>query len=270
VSNLPEESAFLSLSAFGGQSDREALRFQAFCADRLLHLLRPLPGERLLDVAAGNGIFSVAAAQAMKPSGRVTAIDQSEQLLAGLDSKISQFRIDNVDVHLMDGAHTEFRREYFHHVVCSLGLHRFPDLPLAFREWHRVLRPFGHLACASLQMQAFQPLLGLLQRRLASTGRNPEIPWQYTGNEQWLETCMLEYGFSDIELHKVQVGYHLATPDQWWEVVEHSPLQWWLQPLSFTERHQLRDSHLTEVAALQGDEGLWLNVPVLLAMSRKR
>jgi len=270
LSNLPEEIATVGLSAaFGDQIDREPLRFLAFCADRLLHELQPQPGERLLDVASGNGIFSIAAAQVLQPGGRVTAIDQSEYLLAGLDLKIRQFGIGNIDVHRMNGAHTDFRHGYFHNVVCLLGLHRFPDLSQAFREWQRVLRPQGRLACASLQMQAFQPQLDLLQRRLASAGHNTDIPWQRTGDQQWLQSSLAESGFVDIELHDVQLGYHLASPDQWWEVIEHSPMQLWLQRLSATERHQIKTGHMADVAELQVDEGLWLNIPVLLALARK-
>lgn len=268
---LPEEYGSAgNLATFGDQTDREPLRFLAFCADRLLHQLHPSPGERLLDVAAGNGIFSLAAAQVLAPEGRVTAIDPSERLLAGLDLKIRQFGIGNIDVHRMNGAHTDFRRGYFQYVVCSLGLHRFPDLSQAFREWQRVLRPGGRLACASLKMQAFQPLLDMLQRRLASAGHTFEIPWNYTGDEQRLESSLLEAGFTDVALHEVQLGYHLATPDQWWEIIEHSPMQLWLQLLSATERQQIKTGHMADVAELQDDEGVWLNIPVLMVLARKR
>jgi ubiquinone/menaquinone biosynthesis C-methylase UbiE len=270
LSKLPEDSAPESgLQAFGSQSDREATRFLAFCADRLLHLLRPLPGERLLDVSAGNGIFTVAAAQAMQPSGRITAIDLSEQLLTGLEAKIRQFGIDNVDVHRMDGAHTDFRRGYFHHVVCSLGLHRFPDLSQAFREWHRVLHQHGRLACASFRMEAFQPQLGMLAQRLASIGHKVEIPWRQTSDIPMLESMIIESGYSDVTMQEAQLGYHLPSPEQWWEVIENSPLQAWLQPLSFAERSQLRTGHLADVAEIQDDKGLWLNIPVLLVLAWK-
>jgi len=108
-------------------ADREALRFSAFCADRLLTHLCPVPGDKILDVTTGTGVLALAASQAVGPVGRVTAIDTAERLLARLESKISKFGITNIDVHSMDAAHLDFRRDYFQHTACSLGLHWLPD-----------------------------------------------------------------------------------------------------------------------------------------------
>ena len=46
-------------------------------------------------------------------------------------------------------------------------------------------------------------------------------------------------------------------------------MQLWLQRLSATERHQIKTGHMADVAELRVDEGLWLNIPVLLALARK-
>lgn len=79
--------------------DCEALRFTAFCADRLATQMNPAPGDKVLDVMAGTGVLVMAAAQAVGPNGRVTAIDLAESLLARLEAKISKFGLANIDVH---------------------------------------------------------------------------------------------------------------------------------------------------------------------------
>jgi len=246
------------------------MRFQAFCADRLLLALQPEAGSRLLDVAAGNGTFAISAEQAIRPGGRVIAVDASENSLAGLYSKISQFGIDAIDVHCLDATKSGFRRDYFQYVVCSLELHRFTDPGKAFREWYRILRPAGHLGVCSLEPGAFQPFLGLLQRRLMAMHLDFPIPWQFTGDRSWLQEQLFAAGFQTVDLQEIQLGYHLATAEQWWEIIENSPLQSWLAPLSATQRQSLKTEHQAEVMDHIGRDGLWLDVPVLLGVATKR
>jgi ubiquinone/menaquinone biosynthesis C-methylase UbiE len=47
--------------------DHPAARYFAFAADRLVSHLKPKPGSKLLDVAAGTGMVSIAAGQAVGP-----------------------------------------------------------------------------------------------------------------------------------------------------------------------------------------------------------
>ena len=249
--------------------DREALRFHAFCADRLLTQLEPAAGVRLLDVCTGSGTLAVGAAQAIGPDGRVTAIDPSEHWLERLENKIRQFGIANIDVHSMRGARLDFRRDYFDVVLCSLGMHWFADLPGALREWQRVLRPGGRLGCVSLATGTFQPQLGLLQQRLATAASMPPLPWAGTSNPATLEALLRNAGWVDVELVECRFGYHLAAAEQWWQVVEHSALSTWLQPLEPGERRLLQAAHLAEVAPLLTENGLWLDVPVVMALARK-
>jgi SAM-dependent methyltransferase len=115
-------------------ADREALRFSAFCADRLVTHLNPAPGDKVLDVLTGTGALALAVSQVVGPAGRVTAIDIAESLLTRLEAKISKFGIANIDVHAMDAAHLDFRRDYFPHTVCSLGLMWLSD-PRSSRCW---------------------------------------------------------------------------------------------------------------------------------------
>lgn len=114
---------------------RESLRYQAFCADWVAFTLAPEPGQKILEVYAGAGHFSITASQAVGPTGRIAAIDVSEKLLDRLTVKIAKFGIGNIDVHRMDAAPFDFRRDYFHHVVCVLGLDQCPDPAAALRAW---------------------------------------------------------------------------------------------------------------------------------------
>jgi SAM-dependent methyltransferase len=269
VTAADKSDAARLLDATADGTDREALRYQAFCADRLLTRIVPAAGSRLLDSCAGSGVLALGAAQAVGPEGRVTAIDLSERLLGRLEAKIDQFGIPNIDVHVMDGARLDFRREYFHYLLCSLGLQRFADPRAVLREWQRVLCAGGRLGLVNLAPDAFQPMLGLLQQRLGRLGVVAEAPWDRVGDRFSLERMLQDSGFTDIELAEIQLGYHLDQVELWWEVIEHSALRAWIQPLTASQRQQLKSAHLDEVAPLVTENGLWLDVPVLMALARK-
>jgi ubiquinone/menaquinone biosynthesis C-methylase UbiE len=264
---LPDRNAVFGHLA--ARLDQEPLRYTAFCADRLVIQLHPAPGDKVLDVSAGTGSLTVAAAQAVRAGGRVTAIDTVESLLARLETKITKFGLTNVDVHQMDGAHLDFRRNYFHHVISSLGLFWLPNPVEALREWHRVLRPGGSVFLATFASGVFQPWLGQLLHHLERAGLRLTVPWASMSDRQVLDKMLRTAGFEDIDIADVQLGYHLADARQWWQVAEGSGLLSLIEPARSDAIESVRAAHLAQVAAAMTAEGLWLDVPVLFARGRK-
>jgi ubiquinone/menaquinone biosynthesis C-methylase UbiE len=258
-------------NAIAEGADREALRFSAFCADRFLTHLQLAPGDKILDVYTGTGALALAASQAVGPAGRVTAIDTAENLLARLGTKISKFGIANIDVHSMDAAHLDFRRDYFQHTACSLGLFWLSDPPAAMREWVRVTRPGGSVSLTVFAPQAFQPQLGLLLQRIAQvTGSlSTSVSWEQLSRHEALLAFLQDAGLVEVTVQKEQLGYHLRDAQEWWEVVWHSALRLLVEQVPAALRDRLRTEHLAEVAALATADGLWLDVAVLFARGYK-
>jgi ubiquinone/menaquinone biosynthesis C-methylase UbiE len=258
--------------ALAAGQDREALRFIGFCADQLVTMLAPAPGDKILDVACGTGAVTLAAAQAVAPDGRVMAVDRSEAMLARLEAKLAKFGIGNVDVHVMDGARLDFRRDYFRHVVCSLGIFDFAEPAVVLHEWWRVLRPGGSVLLTTFAPRAFEPLLGRLQAQLRKAGVEESrlrLPWIEQGQHATPATQLGAAGFEGIEVVERQIGYHLGDTGQWWEVVKFSGLRALLAGLSAEALARIEVEHLADVASLAGADGLWMDVRVVFARGRK-
>jgi SAM-dependent methyltransferase len=258
-------------NAMAEGADREALRFSAFCADRFMTHLQLAPGDKILDVYTGTGALALAASQLVGPTGRVTAIDTAENMLARLEAKISKFGIANIDVHAMGGAHFDFRRDYFQHTACSLGLFWLSDPGAALREWVRVTRPGGSVNLAVFAPQAFQPQLGLLLQRIAQVSGGPDAPvsWNQASRREALFAFLQDAGLVDIAVQEEQLGYHLRDAQEWWEVIWHSALRLLVEQVPAAQRDRLRAEHLAEVEALATVDGLWLDVAVLFARGHK-
>jgi ubiquinone/menaquinone biosynthesis C-methylase UbiE len=252
--------------------DGPALRFFGFCADRLVARLNPAPGDKILDVAAGTGAVTLAAAQAVGPAGRVTAIDLAEGMLERLARKIDKFGVGNVDLHVMDAAGLEFRRDYFHHVVCSFGLFFLNDMAAALAGWVRVLRPGGKLMFTAFGSSAFEPMKRLLLARLEREGVDTGASARTAHSLSDPDTCralLTGAGLTDVSVETGQLGHHLLKTEDWWEAVWGAGLRGLVEQLPPARRDAVRAAHLAEVAPLMTDKGLWLDVAVHFACGVK-
>ncbi len=254
--------------------DREALRFFAFAADRLVVHAGIRPGQKVLDVATGTGAVAIAAAQIVGPAGRVVAIDMAEQMLDRAQAKIEQFGIANVDLHLMDAEHLEFRAGYFDVVLCAHALDLMSDMEAAIHDWVRVLKPGGTIAFSGFGAGAFEPMAGLLLRRIenreGSDADQAIAPVLHSlavpGRCQLL---LHSAGLKDSQVTEEQLGYHLRDAYEWWEVVINSGFCDLVDRADPAQVEVIHNDHLLEVSPLADDAGLWLDVPTLFALGRK-
>ena len=102
------------------------------------------PGMRVLDVAAGTGNASLPAAER---GADVTASDLTPELLEAGRARVADnaLMIDWVEA---DAEKLPFEDESFDVVLGHAVLHHIPDLPRAFAEMRRVLRPGGRVLFA--------------------------------------------------------------------------------------------------------------------------
>lgn len=254
--------------------DHAALRFFPFAADRLIMRLNPASGTKILDVAAGTGAVALAAAQAVGPQGRVSAVDLAETMLDRLQEKIAKFGIRNIDLHVMDAAALEFRRDYFDFVVCSFGIFFLPDMVAGLKEWVRVTKPGGRIMFTAFGQPAFQPMMDRFIRRLERYGIRPPDPGTPLAGMRLADPARCRElldaaGLTNIDVATEQLGYHLKDETQWWDVVWNSGTRGWIEKVPLAELESFRGAHLAEIRPLLGEQGLWLNVETHFATGIK-
>lgn len=97
----------------------------------------PLPGEKVLDVAAGTGASCAVLAKA---GAEVTACDLSEGMI-----EVGRKRHPDIEFIQGNAMELPFEEASFDVVTISWGLRNIPDPELALREMARVVRPKGRL-----------------------------------------------------------------------------------------------------------------------------
>ena len=134
-------------------------------------------GERVLDVATGDGNAAVAAARA---GAEVTGVDLCPEQL---DLARSRMSAEGVEVTLVEGdaQALDFSDESFDAVVSSLGAMFAPDADRAARELARVCRIGGRVAVASWTDEGWMGTWRRLLPERLGTGSVPASPsfaWQ--------------------------------------------------------------------------------------------
>lgn len=252
--------------------NHSASRFFPFTADRLVGILRPLPGSKILDVATGTGVVAMAMAQAVGQNGRVIGVDLSEAMMAEAENSFKKFGLDNIDLFTMDGAKLDFKNNYFDHVTCSFGLFFMPDMVAALKEWRRVLKPGGKVIFSCFDEGAFSPMADRFAELLMSYGvaKDKLHPAsERLKSKHACESVIRDAGFTRHETQSIQVGYHLNSESEWWDLVWSSAFRRLLDQIPEHSIPEFKQRHLETLQSLKDEKGLWLNVPVLVNIMEK-
>ena len=110
---------------------------------RLADAARIAPGDSILDVACGTGIFAREAATRIDGEGTVVGIDVNDGML-----DLARRKAPEVDWRHGPAEALPFADESFDAVGCQFALMFFDDRPGALREMWRVLKPGGRLVVA--------------------------------------------------------------------------------------------------------------------------
>src|SRR5688500_11026054 len=99
-----QDGRWVSAEAAAAYRRAEAMRGQALAAatDAMLDLAAIGPGARVLDVAAGSGGQTLAAARRVGPTGLVVATDISAAMLASAEAAVQRASLTNVAIRVAD------------------------------------------------------------------------------------------------------------------------------------------------------------------------
>lgn len=270
----PTQSIAHTFDLVANGYDSPTLRFFPMCADQMIHFLRPKPGSKVLDVATGTGAVAIACAQSVGPSGRIQAIDLAENMLDKAFHNSQAMAMHNIDFHTMDASKLEFKDNYFNAVTCGFGLFFMQDIVGTLQHWHRVLQPKGRVVFTSFTQHAFQPLLESFGKLL----QDFQIPLPNGAKKMEanklcdIESCqsaLQQAGFSQIQIHTKQMGYHLPNAASWWEICWNTALRAPLSQLSADDLLEFQRAHLQTIDGFATQHGIWLDVETLFAVAEK-
>ncbi len=111
--------------------------------DRMVEVVNPVSGWRVLDIATGGGHTALAFAPRVK---EVIATDITQEMLSAAEKFITAKGVTNVSFREADACDLPFQAAEFDLVTCRVAPHHFPDCAQFVREMARVLKPGGTVA----------------------------------------------------------------------------------------------------------------------------
>lgn len=247
--------------------DHPSLSFFPETAKRLVKRLELENTARLLDVCTGTGVVALGAAEKLT-RGSVTAIDLSPGMLQQAQSKAAQRQLTNVEFIEMDLEEMTFPEQHFDVATSSFGLFFLEDMAPGLSEIVRRVKPGGRIAISSFFGNAFSPMADLFVSRYESFGREaPPLSWKRLSTEADITALFSQVGITSVNISHEPLGFYMASPQDWWDIVWNAGFRGFLNQLSQEEQAAFKQQHMQEIAALCADEKPWLDTGVLIAVA---
>jgi SAM-dependent methyltransferase len=214
-------------AASGWVRREEMLReFSAPVSHRLVEVVSPQPGERVLELAAGLGEAGMLAAELVAPLGGVIVSDQAEAMLEGARARSIALGLSNVEFQVLNAEWIDLPLASVDVVLCRWGYMLMADPAAALAETRRVLRPGGRLALAVWDSLAENPWALEPAQELSARGLTPApdptaepTPGPFALGAAWRVQDLLEQaGFVEIDVEELELTRRHPDFEDLWDV----------------------------------------------------
>jgi SAM-dependent methyltransferase len=234
------------------------------------------PGDHVLDVAAGAGGQTLAAARRVGAQGTVLATDIAPRILEFAELEARRAGLDNVATRTLDGERLDIEESTFDAVISRLGFIYFPDQQAALRSMHRALKPGGSLAgvvYSTAERNAFFSIpVAVIRRRAQLPAPAPGQPGPFSlGADGAITTAFEQAGFRDVRTRTIHSPLRLdcAAECVRFERESFGALHQMLAALGDAEREEAWDEIEAELGRFEGAEGFEAPAELIVAAGVK-
>ena len=177
--------------------------------ERVIEMVAPRPGARVLDVGCGNGALALALSGLVGDSGSVVGLDISGPMLGEARRRASAARIGNATFERGDAQVHSLDSASFDAVVSRFGVMFFDDPVAAFTNIGRAVRPGGAMAFACWQELArnewlIVPIAAALQYVPMPELGDPGAPGPFSfADPARVGQILADAGWVDVRLEEV-------------------------------------------------------------------
>ncbi len=224
-------------------------------ASQALSIMGVTPGQKVLDVAAGPGYFSILAAEV---GADVLAVDFAQGMVEYLKDKARRLGVENLRVEVMNGQDLNLEDDSFDIAYSALGIMLFPDRAAGMREFCRVLKPGGLGAIASftgLEGNGTASLvMSALKKVIPDIEPAGEDPRFSLTDPDVFRAEMLAAGFSRVNMFTVRIVRPFNSPEALLPWLADSPVnKAMFDDLTDSQKQAFDDAFVEQVRSNQGD-----------------
>jgi ubiquinone/menaquinone biosynthesis C-methylase UbiE len=223
----------MTTTSYRSQSGTAAELYQSFfvpsiatpVSEELLRTAALRPGDRVIDIACGTGVVTRAAAEQVGPTGSVTGVDISGEMLGvaaatpAAGAPISWQEADAASLPLPDASYDVG--------FCQMGLMFMDDRAAALAEVHRVLTPGGRVVLNT--PGRIQPFFEAMERAIVDCldpGLGAFVTAVFSMHDPAVLAGLLsEAGFTDVQAKEYVATFDLPAPLEFlWNYINLTPM----------------------------------------------
>jgi SAM-dependent methyltransferase len=222
----------------------------------MLDLARVDSDSRVLDIAAGSGGQTIAAA---RRAAAVLATDISEAILEYAAAEATAAGLANVATRTMDGERLDVDPGSYDAAISRLGLMYLPDKQQALASARAALRPGGRYAAIVFseadRNRFFSVPIGIIRQRAELPPPAPGLPGPFSAVA--LGDLLESAGYSEVEVHRVEGPLRLASAAECTQLERESfgALHQMMAGLSEAEREETWAEVETALEEFEGPDG---------------
>lgn len=187
-------------------------------------LLDPLPGEIVLELAAGPGDTGFIAAERLGTSGLLLSTDVAPEMVAAARRRAAELGIANVEFRVEDASAIDLPDAAVDGVLCRFGVMLVPDPGRALAEIARVLRPKGRAVLAVWATSDANDWMTAAGRSALELGLSerpdPSAPGPFRlADSDVLRQLVRDAGLRVEALEDVPILWQAASLEEWWQAV---------------------------------------------------
>ena len=194
--------------------DQSGVAFFDPIARRLVELVAPRTGERVLDLGCGRGAVTALLPDAVAPDGTVTALDLSEAMVAH-----TRALVPSAEVVKGDAAHPDLGGATYDAVTASLVLFFLPEPGAVVGRWLDLLAPGGRLGLTTFgaQNDLWHHVDALFKPYLPAHLRDPRVvgPESPFASDERFEALLRSAGATSVETRVEELVFRVDGPEQW-------------------------------------------------------
>jgi ubiquinone/menaquinone biosynthesis C-methylase UbiE len=223
--------------------DEPALNFWDRFGRATVDRLGLRPGASVLDACAGSGASALPAAERVGPSGKVIAVDLSDNLLALARAKAERLGIGNLETRHGDIEALDYPPGAFDAVVIVFGVFFLPDMAAGTASLWRLVAPGGRLAVTTWGPRLWEPANSVFWDAVDHV--RPDLtrayhPWDALTEPDAVDDLLVGAGAEERQVEAVAGSHSLRSPADFWTIVRGSGYRATHDAMSVDERIKVR------------------------------
>jgi ubiquinone/menaquinone biosynthesis C-methylase UbiE len=234
--------------------DQPALSFWDRFGRATVDRLELRPGAVVLDACAGSGASALPAAERVGPVGKVIAVDLADNLLALARAKADRHGVGNLETRHGDIEALDYPPGAFDAVIIVFGVFFLPDMAAGTASLWRLVGEGGQLAVTTWGPRLWEPANSEFWDAVDQV--RPDLtrayhPWDALTDPDAVRALLAGAGAERIEVEAVAGSHPLASPEDFWTIVQGSGYRATYEAMTVDERAAVRARCLRAVADRQ-------------------